>query len=75
MIRLLTDNLYNNALQELHTLYSSPNIVRMIKSKRMRWEGHVARMGEGGVYRVLVGRPEGERSLEDLGIGGWITLS
>jgi hypothetical protein len=46
---------------ELHSLYSSPNIVRMIKSRRMRWAGHVARMGErGGVYRVLVGRPEGK---------------
>jgi hypothetical protein len=50
---------------ELHSLYSSPNIVRMIKSRRMRWAGHVARMGEGrGVYRVLVGRPEGKRPLE-----------
>jgi hypothetical protein len=50
---------------ELHDLYSSPNIVRMIKSRRMRWAGHVARMGEGrGAYRVLVGRPEGKRPLE-----------
>jgi hypothetical protein len=49
---------------ELHRLYSSPNIVRVIKSSRMRWAGHVARLGEGrGVYRVLVGRPEGERPL------------
>jgi hypothetical protein len=49
---------------ELHDLYSSPNIVRMIKSRRMRWAGHVARMGEGrGVYRVLVGNPEGKRPL------------
>jgi hypothetical protein len=49
---------------ELHSLYSSPNIVRVIKSKRMRWAGHVARVGEGrGVYRVLVGRPEGKRPL------------
>jgi hypothetical protein len=49
---------------ELHNLYSSPNIVRVIKSRRMRWAGHVARMGEGrGVYRVLVGRPEGKRPL------------
>jgi hypothetical protein len=49
---------------ELHDLYSSPNIVRVIKSRRMRWAGQVARMGEGrGVYRVLVGRPEGKRSL------------
>jgi hypothetical protein len=45
---------------ELHSLYSSPNIVRVIKSRRMRWAGHVACMGEGrGVYRVLVRRPEG----------------
>jgi hypothetical protein len=43
---------------ELHSLYSSPNIVSVIKSGRMRWTGHVARMGEGrGVDRVLVGRP------------------
>jgi hypothetical protein len=49
---------------ELHDLYTSPNIVRVIKSRRMRWAGHVARMGEGrSVYRVLVGRPEGERPL------------
>jgi hypothetical protein len=49
---------------ELHSLYSSPNIVRVIKSRRMRWAGYVARMGEGrGVYRVLVGRPEGKRPL------------
>jgi hypothetical protein len=49
---------------ELHSLYSSPNIVKVIKSRRMRWAGHVARMGEGrGVYRVLVGRLEGKRPL------------
>jgi hypothetical protein len=49
---------------ELHSLYSSPNIVRVIKSRRMRWAGHVACMGEGRcVYRVLVGRPEGKRPL------------
>jgi hypothetical protein len=49
---------------ELHSLYSSPNIIRVIKSRRMRWAGHVGRIGEGrGVYRVLVGRPEGERPL------------
>jgi hypothetical protein len=49
---------------ELHSLYSSPNIVRVIKSRRMRWAGHVARMREGrGAYRVLVGRPEGKRPL------------
>jgi hypothetical protein len=49
---------------ELHSPYSSPNIVRVIKSRRMRWAGHVARRGEGrGVYRVLVGRPKGKRPL------------
>jgi hypothetical protein len=49
---------------ELHSLYSSPNIVRVIKSRRMRWAGHVACMGEGrGGYRVLVRRPEGKRPL------------
>jgi hypothetical protein len=49
---------------ELHSLYSSPNIVRVIKSRRMRWTGHVALIGEGrGVYRVLIGRPEGKRPL------------
>ena len=50
--------------EELNDLYSSPNIVWVIKSRRMRWAGHVARMGEGrGVYRVLVGKPEGKRQL------------
>jgi hypothetical protein len=50
---------------ELHILYSSPNIVRVIKSRRMRWAGHVARMGERrGVYEVLVGRPKGKRPLK-----------
>jgi hypothetical protein len=50
--------------EELNDLYSSPNIVRLIKSRRMRWAGHVARMGEERVvYRVLVGKPEGKRSL------------
>jgi hypothetical protein len=50
---------------ELHNLYSSPDIIRQIKSRRMRWTGHVARMGEGrNVYRVLVGKPEGKRPLE-----------
>jgi hypothetical protein len=49
---------------ELHSLYFSPNIVRVIKSRRIRWAGHVACMGEGrGVYRVLVGRPEEKRPL------------
>jgi len=50
---------------ELHDLYSSPNNIRMIKSGRMRWAaGHVARMGERrGLYRVLVGKPQGKRPL------------
>jgi hypothetical protein len=50
---------------ELHNLYSSPDIIRQIKSRRMRWAGHMARMGEGrNMYRVLVGKPEGKRLLE-----------
>jgi len=50
--------------EELNDLYSSPNIVRVIKSRRMRWAGHMARMGEERVvYRVLVGKPEGKRPL------------
>jgi hypothetical protein len=49
---------------ELHSLYSLLNIVRVIKSRMMRWDGHVARMGEGSsVYRVLVGSPKGKRPL------------
>ncbi|KAJ4428780.1 hypothetical protein ANN_25773 [Periplaneta americana] len=49
---------------ELHALYSSPDIIRNIKSRRLRWAGHVARMGESrNAYRVLVGRPEGKRAL------------
>jgi len=53
--------------EELNDLCSSPNIVRVIKSRRMSWAGHVARMGEErGVYRVLVGKPEGRRLLERL---------
>jgi hypothetical protein len=60
---------------ELHSLYSSLNIVRVIKSRRMRWAGHLVYMGEGrGVYRVLVGRPAGKRHWKDLGAGGRITL-
>jgi hypothetical protein len=53
--------LYN---EELHNLYSSPNIIRIIKSRMMRWAGHVARMGEKrNTYRILVGKPEGRRPL------------
>jgi hypothetical protein len=50
--------------EELNDLYSTPNIVRVIKWRRIRWAGHVARMGEEkGVYRILVGKPEGRRPL------------
>jgi hypothetical protein len=50
--------------EELHDLYCSPNIGRVIKSRRMRWVGHVARMGKvRGVYRVLVGKREGKGPL------------
>ena len=50
--------------EELHDLYCSPNIVRVIKSRRMRWAGHVERMDEErGMYRVLLGKPEGKRPL------------
>jgi hypothetical protein len=50
--------------EELHILYSSPNIIRQIKSRRMRWAEHVTRMGdERNVYRVLIGKPEGKRPL------------
>ena len=50
--------------KELSDLYSLPNTVRVVKSRSMRWAGHVARMGEGrGVHRVLVGKPEGKRPL------------
>jgi hypothetical protein len=49
---------------ELHNLYSSLNIVRVIKSRRIRWAGHVALVGNGrGVYRISVGRPESKRLL------------
>ena len=47
--------------EELNDLYCSPNIVQVIRSRRMRWTGHVARMGERrGVYSILVGRPKGK---------------
>jgi hypothetical protein len=50
--------------EQLHNLYSSPNIIRMIKSRRMKWAGHVARMGETrNAYMILVGKPEGKRPL------------
>jgi hypothetical protein len=50
--------------EDLNDLYSLPNIVRVVKSRRMRWAGYVARMGEDrGVHRVLVGKPEGKRPI------------
>jgi hypothetical protein len=53
--------------EELRDLYSSPSLFRIIKSRRMRWAGHVARMGEKrNDYRLLVGKPEGKRQLERL---------
>jgi hypothetical protein len=74
--------------EELHNLYSSPDIIRQVKSRRMRWAGHVVRMGEERkVYKVLVGKPEGKRplgrpgrrwedgirmDLREIGLGVWI---
>jgi len=61
---LMQKNLYFNTFIMFLDLYSSPNIVRVIKSRRMRWAGHVAHMGEErGVYRVLVGKQVGRRPL------------
>jgi hypothetical protein len=70
--------------EELHNLYSSPSIIRMIESRRMKWTGHVARMGEKrNAYRIFLGKPEGKRPLGrprcrwagnirmDLGERGW----
>jgi hypothetical protein len=60
---------------ELHNLYSSPNIVRVIKSRRMRWAGHVARMGEGEMFTGFwLGGLKGREHWEGVGIGGRITL-
>jgi hypothetical protein len=61
---------------EFHSLYSSPNIVRVIKLRRLRWAGHVAHMGEGrAVYKVLIGRCEGKRPLGRRRLRVRITLS
>jgi hypothetical protein len=60
---------------ELHSLYSSPNIVRVIKSRRMRWAGHVARM-EGVVFtRFWLGGPKERNYWEDIGVDNRITLT
>jgi len=62
--------------EELNDMYSSPNILRAIKSRRMRWTGHLARMDEErGMYRFLVGKPEGKNHWGDLGVDGWIILA
>jgi hypothetical protein len=76
--------------EKLNVLYSSSNIIWVIKSRRMRWAGHIAHMGEGrGAYRILVGRPEGRRplgrprhrwevnikmDLQEVGWGAWTGL-
>ena len=61
--------------EELNDLYTSPNIVQVIKLRRMRWAGHVARMGEErGVYMIFVGKPEGRNHWRNLGVDGWIIL-
>jgi hypothetical protein len=78
-----------NTSEELHNLYSSPDIIKKVKSRRIRWAGHVERMGEERrVYKVLVGKPEGNRplgrprrrweDLREIGLGGgvdWIRLA
>jgi hypothetical protein len=61
--------------EELRDLYSSPSIIRIIKSRRMRWAGHVAGMGEKrNKYRLLVEKTEGKRPLGRQDVGGWIIL-
>jgi hypothetical protein len=64
--------LYN---EELRGLYSSSSVIRIINSRRMSWAGHVARMGEKrNAYRLLVGKPEGNRPLGRQDVGGWTIL-
>jgi hypothetical protein len=60
--------------EELHNFYVSPNIVRMIKSRKMRWTGHVARMGKRNAYRILVGIRKERDQWEDQDVGGWTIL-
>jgi hypothetical protein len=62
-------------MEKLHNLYPSPSIIRMIKSRGMRWAEHVARMQEKrNAYRILVEKPEGKIPLEDQDVGGRIML-
>jgi hypothetical protein len=49
--------------EDLHNLYSSPNVIRMIQLRRMSWAGHVALMGEINMYKILFGKSQGKRSL------------
>jgi hypothetical protein len=63
--------LYN---EELHGLYSSPSVIRVIKARRMRWAGHVAGMGERCIQRFGWEALKGEDHWEDLGVDGRITL-
>jgi hypothetical protein len=61
--------------EKLHDLFLSPNIIRVMKSRRMRWAGHVEGVGERrGVYRFLMGIPEGTHHLEELGLDGSVIL-
>jgi hypothetical protein len=61
--------------EELHNLYASPNIVRVVKSRSVRWVGHVVCMEEmKNIYRILVGKPEGKDRSEDLDVDGRIIL-
>jgi hypothetical protein len=60
---------------EKHYLYRSPNVVRVIKSRRLRWTGHLARMEEGGsAFKILTGKPTGKRPLWGLGVDGGTIL-
>jgi hypothetical protein len=64
-----------NYNEKLHTSYASPNIIRVIKSRSMRWVGHAASMGETrNAHKISVGKTEGERILEDLGVDGRVIL-
>jgi hypothetical protein len=61
--------------EELHNLYSSPSIIKMIKSRRMGWTGYVARMGEKrNACRILVAKPEERDQMKDQDVGGWTIL-